>query len=173
MTYGSLKGSEGGSAKISATGIDAERLISLGERLRLARDKYSQSQFADRLGSTHQSVRRYEHGERACDALFLMNVVEKFGVDARWLLTGVLPDQAAQGVAVAPTSRPMDREEMALLLDCYLAVEGILSKNGRHATQEQKTALAIKMLDEARRLDLSPDAVSQEIVGLDSTENRA
>ncbi|HWV09732.1 MAG TPA: helix-turn-helix transcriptional regulator [Pseudomonas sp.] len=63
-------------------------LPALGERIREVRGGLTQSQFAERLGLERKTVSRYEAGERAPDALALVQLMSEFGVDLAWLLTG-------------------------------------------------------------------------------------
>ena len=60
----------------------------IGERLRSVRGDVSQSDFADRLGISLSSWRRYESGERDPDAETLVALHEKVGVNPLWILCG-------------------------------------------------------------------------------------
>lgn len=46
------------------------------------------TQYARSLDMNHESVRRYIRGMTSPPAVFLMRVVERYGVDANWLLLG-------------------------------------------------------------------------------------
>jgi transcriptional regulator with XRE-family HTH domain len=48
----------------------------------------SQEEFGDRLNTSAQTIRRYERDERPPDAIFLRAVMDLFGVDIIWLMTG-------------------------------------------------------------------------------------
>ncbi|MBN9528240.1 MAG: helix-turn-helix transcriptional regulator [Alphaproteobacteria bacterium] len=62
--------------------------VAIGLRLRTLRGKLSQSAFGERLGLTYKSIARYETGERAPDAQALVRLMDEFGVDPAWVLTG-------------------------------------------------------------------------------------
>jgi len=62
--------------------------LAVGERVRGVRGSRSQQEFADHLGVSVSSVRRYESGERLPDAEFFLAVLLREGVGADWLLTG-------------------------------------------------------------------------------------
>lgn len=65
--------------------LDAE---AIGLRLRQVRGNFTQAAFAEQLGLERKTVNRYESGERAPDALALLRLMQQFGVDPGWLLTG-------------------------------------------------------------------------------------
>ena len=140
----------------------------VGGRIRHIRGRRSQAEFGERYGITLKSIARWEREESDPNASFLAALVANEKVDGTWLLTGLGASHGA-----APSQGPaLDREEMLLLLDCYVAVEGILSKNGRHATHEQKRDVAIKMLAEAKQLGLSDAASPPERAVLEASETR-
>jgi transcriptional regulator with XRE-family HTH domain len=60
----------------------------LGARLRTVRGDLSQQEFGDRLATSAQTIGRYEREERSPDAAFLRALMERFGIDPRWLVTG-------------------------------------------------------------------------------------
>jgi|GEM_PF-1123856 len=62
--------------------------LAVGERIGQVRGARSQERFADDLGVSVSSVRRYEGGVRLPDTEFLILLREREGVSADWLLTG-------------------------------------------------------------------------------------
>jgi transcriptional regulator with XRE-family HTH domain len=60
----------------------------LGERIRAVRGDLSQQEFGDRLSTSAQTIGRYERDERSPDAAFLRALMDRFGIDPRWLVTG-------------------------------------------------------------------------------------
>lgn len=60
----------------------------LGARLRTVRGDLSQQEFGGRLATSAQTIGRYEREERSPDAAFLHVLMERFGIDPRWLVTG-------------------------------------------------------------------------------------
>lgn len=64
--------------------------ISLGERICSVRESgnHSQEELALAVGVTNVTISRYEKGHRTPDAEFLNRLVELYGCDPGWLLTG-------------------------------------------------------------------------------------
>jgi phage repressor protein C with HTH and peptisase S24 domain len=60
----------------------------LGGRIRTVRGELSQQEFGDRLATSAQTIGRYERDERSPDAAFLRALMDRFGIDPRWLVTG-------------------------------------------------------------------------------------
>ncbi len=60
----------------------------LADRLREARGKVSQTEAAQALGVTKQTIGNYERGVREPDATFLADICRVFGVTPEWLLLG-------------------------------------------------------------------------------------
>jgi transcriptional regulator with XRE-family HTH domain len=60
----------------------------LGARLRTVRGNLSQQEFGERLATSAQTIGRYEREERSPDAAFLRALMDRFGIDPRWLVTG-------------------------------------------------------------------------------------
>lgn len=110
----------------------ALNLIAIGERIRTLRGNLTQAAFADRLDLERKTVGRYESGDRAPDALALLRLMEEFGADPAWVLTGR---------GVAPTLTADERELLALFRAASLAVKaaavGAL-QGGAHAAQPRK-----------------------------------
>jgi transcriptional regulator with XRE-family HTH domain len=63
---------------------------SLGSRIRQVRRRHglTQEEFGDKLGISKSSVINYESGKRVPDAVFLIDLLERFNVDAEWLMRG-------------------------------------------------------------------------------------
>lgn len=94
----------------------------LGARIRSVRNRLSREEFAERLGSSAVSVRRYETGERLPDAAFLAALVIEFpDVDPRWLLLG--EERAA--VLQLPPKLAID---MDLLVECAGTLREVLAE---------------------------------------------
>ena len=78
-------------------------LLGLGGRIRAVRGDLSQPEFADRLGTSAQTIGRYERDERSPDAAFVRALMDRFGIDPRWLVTGegemMLPSASAPVIA--------------------------------------------------------------------------
>lgn len=93
----------------------SNRDTSLGERLAFIRkeQKLSQRVFAKIVGKSRTAYINYENGERAVPDCVLRRVVDTFGTDARWLLTGhpqVLSGEDGQLIADTNMLRtPIDR----------------------------------------------------------------
>ncbi|MDD5392860.1 MAG: helix-turn-helix transcriptional regulator [Thiothrix sp.] len=63
--------------------------VAIGQRLREVREgKLSQAEFAEQLGVTPKTVSYYEAGKRTPDAEFMFKLIELFGVDPTWLISG-------------------------------------------------------------------------------------
>jgi transcriptional regulator with XRE-family HTH domain len=61
--------------------------VALGARLRRVQGRLTAQAFADALGVHAESMRRYLKGQ-GIPAMLLVRVMERFDVDAGWLLTG-------------------------------------------------------------------------------------
>jgi len=61
---------------------------SIGARLRQVRADMKVGEFADRLGVNRKTVTRWEADDTIPDGQSLLLLLELFGVDPRWLLTG-------------------------------------------------------------------------------------
>jgi transcriptional regulator with XRE-family HTH domain len=64
-------------------------LEGLGDRLKKARGRVPQKEFAESLGIHLNTYRNYESGERSPDADFLGSVCSVYKVSPAWLLTGI------------------------------------------------------------------------------------
>lgn len=64
--------------------------MSIGERIRKARRALdlTQASFASRIGSTQNTVTRYETGDRAPSASVITLICREFGISEAWLRTG-------------------------------------------------------------------------------------
>ena len=71
----------------------------IGARIRLARGRLTQDEFAARLGISKSTIGKYERGERSPESDILARMRSVLGIDINWLLTGEGP------------MRPGDREE--------------------------------------------------------------
>lgn len=62
--------------------------ITLGDRIRIARDKrdIDQVDLADMIGVSDQTIRRWEHGDREPKATQIMALANALNVRAAWLL---------------------------------------------------------------------------------------
>lgn len=60
----------------------------IGNRIRSLRGRESRPSFAGRFGVSVATLARYETGETAPNALFIMSLCEKYGVGTDWLLYG-------------------------------------------------------------------------------------
>jgi SOS-response transcriptional repressor LexA len=79
--------------------------LGLGGRIRAVRGDLSQQEFADRLGTSAQTIGRYERDERSPDAAFVRALMDRFGIDPRWLVTGegeMVLSSASAPVIAAP-----------------------------------------------------------------------
>src|SRR5215469_17481942 len=63
-------------------------LSGLGGRIRASRADLSQQEFGDRLSTSAQTIGRYEREERSPDVAFVRALIDRFGIDPRWLVTG-------------------------------------------------------------------------------------
>lgn len=77
----------------------------------------SQAEFADRVGVDRKTVGTWERGERLPDTKALLALMEKFGADPAWVLTGT---------GATPVLAP----DEAVLLDNY-----------RHCPEEARAAI--------------------------------
>ena len=61
-----------------------------GDRLKVVRKHYRlrQNEFAEKVDSSQSSIARLESGERMPDGYIIKMIVEQFGCDAMWLVTG-------------------------------------------------------------------------------------
>lgn len=66
---------------------DPVACVALGARLRRVQGRLTAQAFADALGIHPESMRRYLKGQ-GIPAMLLVRVVDRFDVDAGWLLTG-------------------------------------------------------------------------------------
>lgn len=60
----------------------------IGTRIRLLRGRESRPSFAERFGVSVATLARYESGETAPNALFIMELCDKYDVGTDWLLYG-------------------------------------------------------------------------------------
>lgn len=65
----------------------------IGERIREIRADATQAHFASRVGVDRKTVVRWEAGELMPGPQSLVNIMQCYGVDANWLLCGVLGDR--------------------------------------------------------------------------------
>lgn len=74
----------------------------INERIRLVREaaNLKQEGFAQATGVTNVTISRYEKGHRTPDADFLNRLVELYGCDPGWLLTGTGEMKAGINTAV-------------------------------------------------------------------------
>ena len=97
----------------------------IGERLRSLRGEASQSDFADRIGVSLSSWRRYESGERDPDAETLIALHAKVGANPLWVLCGKRESADAEltrlvntaGVALATSQNRIAFEWQGQLVD--------------------------------------------------------
>lgn len=61
---------------------------SLGERLKIARGKITQTDFSAELGVSKNTYVRYERDQRIPDAELLSVICQKFNINPSWLLLG-------------------------------------------------------------------------------------
>ena len=61
-----------------------------GERLKTLRQhcRLRQNEFAEKVDSAQSSIARLESGERMPEGYLIKMIVEQFGCDAVWLITG-------------------------------------------------------------------------------------
>ena len=68
--------------------------LKIGERLKLLRErhlvdrKFSQVEFAEKLGIERDKMSRIENGKQDVDINLLINISQQFNVDLHWLITG-------------------------------------------------------------------------------------
>lgn len=78
----------------------------IGERIRAVRGTQGVGEFADALGVNRKTVTRWEANEALPDGASLLTLLDRFGVDPKWLLTGS---------GDMPSAPALTREEEALL----------------------------------------------------------
>lgn len=61
-----------------------------GERLKIVREYYRlrQHEFAEQVDSAQSSIARLESGERMPEGYIIKMIIEKFGCNPIWLVTG-------------------------------------------------------------------------------------
>lgn len=98
--------------------MDKQVLLELGGRLRHARKhfKLTQIELAAKLGVSKSSIINYESGKRIPDALFLINFLEMFDIDAQWLLQG--EEGMASREGGTSNTLALDKELAMLVNDC-------------------------------------------------------
>jgi transcriptional regulator with XRE-family HTH domain len=90
-----------------------EPFVAVGLRIRALRGGLSLREFAARLGVDHKSVSGWESGKRLPDGSSLLALMEQFGADVNYILTGLLTDGGA------PTAAPTLARDEEILLDNY------------------------------------------------------
>lgn len=99
--------------------------MSVGERIRKVRRSLdlTQAEFAARIGSTQNTVTRYETGDRKPSATVLAMIGQTYGVSVEWLRSGTgdmfLPKEADTLEALA--------RERGLSHGAYVAIEKLLN----------------------------------------------
>lgn len=68
--------------------------IQVGLRIKSIRGAATQKEFAERLGVARTSLARYEAGENAPDAEFLLKAYTVCQIEPLWLLTGITSQQS-------------------------------------------------------------------------------
>ncbi len=79
-------------------------LLEIGERLKSIRGEASQVEFADKVGVSLSSWRRYELGDRAPDAETLIALHERLGANPLWVLRGVRESVEAEMTRLVNTA---------------------------------------------------------------------
>lgn len=97
-----------------------------GDRIRVARGKLSQADFAKVLGIGLSTLRRYESGERGPDAEVLLRLAE-VGHDPTWILLGRPSELNEKSDQIGTMS--LD-ERMEILSRASAKVQGILRSRG-------------------------------------------
>lgn len=78
-----------------------QNLIKIGERLQEVRGTMSKAEFSGALGIHSNSLANYESGKRALDVIVVSRLIERFKVDAGWLITGHATDDGDCQTAIA------------------------------------------------------------------------
>lgn len=91
--------------------------LQIGRRIQAVRGQMGIAEFAEKLGVNRKTVTRWEAGEALPDGASLLALLEKFGADPAWVLTGT-------------GARPALAPEEAALLDNY-----------RHCPPEARAAI--------------------------------
>jgi len=73
---------------LETTRFESVKKHDIGSRIRLLRGRDSRPAFAGRFGVSVATLARYESSETAPNALFIMQLCEKYGVGTDWLLYG-------------------------------------------------------------------------------------
>lgn len=77
----------------------------VGKRIRLLRGQLTQAEFAARLGVDRKSVVGWEAGKRLPDGASLLRLMQEFGADVNFLLTGSM--QAPESETLTPRERAL------------------------------------------------------------------
>lgn len=88
-----------------------EPFVSVGLRIKALRGGLSLREFAARLGVDHKSVSGWESGKRLPDGSSLLALMEQFGADVNYILTG----QRQAGTAAPPPAPALSPRKAALL----------------------------------------------------------
>lgn len=120
----------------SRTFVSGDRVRSdVGERIAAVRGSVSQAKFADVLGVTVKTVSRWESGDSIPDGPSLLALMEKFGADPAWLLTGAgaVPVLSARARSLLANYLASDEEAQRTIE--RVADLGAQSKSGRTGTR--------------------------------------
>lgn len=103
-----------------------------GRRLAAIRsaNQMTQHEFAESLGLSARAYANYERGEREMPTSLFKSLVEVFGIDPLWLLTGSDTD-----LMYIAKSHPLDAD---LLESIVCLIEGWLTKHRRVLKPEKK-----------------------------------
>lgn len=118
--------------------------VEVGRRITKLRGEMTQVEFAQRLGVDRKSVAGWEAGKRLPDGASLMRLVDEFGVNLNFILTGVQPyptqsqSQRAGLMAADPGASYGLKPEERALLDNYRAA----APEGQKALRDTSAALA-------------------------------
>jgi len=115
-------------------------MSSLGYRLTEARKKagFTQSQVADRLFVTTQSVSLWENDNNAPDISKLPELAELYNVTTDWLLSGKLPSVDIIEVTSDLSDRLFDEGRMSTYVNAYCVAKGLYQTKKALAFAKEK-----------------------------------
>lgn len=97
--------------------------MSFGERLAVIRDKISHKDFAETLGISESTYRRYESERTSPDLAFLTAIIERYNLEPAWFLYGTGPMKRGEpdGLCI-PLLSPDGSQEPCLKAEDFVAV---------------------------------------------------
>lgn len=105
-------------------------LKELGSRIRQVRGDKSQAEFAEELGVHQITVSRWENGRRQISFSDLQKIAQRYGVNIKWLATGLAEPKALDEVDVLKVSSSFAKEFSKDISDKKITLFGDLGKIG-------------------------------------------